>query len=59
MLDVTDKDGQATMINLFKEQQKIMFKRLKESMSTNPQIENHKKRNYKTNKWKSGVEKNQ
>ena len=40
MSDVADKNVQGTIINLFKEQQETMFKELKESMSTDQQMEN-------------------
>lgn len=46
-VDVADKGVQVTMVNLFKEQQEIMFKELEENMLTNQQIENLSNKKYK------------
>lgn len=57
MLDVA-KGAEVTMISYFKEQQEIMFKELKKSMSKNWQMENLNKKNgnYLKNE-NSGIEK--
>lgn len=57
MLDVA-KGAEVTMISYFKEQQEIMFKELKKSMSKNWQMENLNKKNGNDLKNEnSGIEK--